>query len=82
MVLSAHSGKLLGGKDDKSALGMEIARQQLSVGDIWRIMKPTDPALQVDAAAVLPYMCSYYYTCVRILLHTHYYICMLRRAWA
>ena len=85
MVLSANSansGKLLGGKDDKSALGMEIARQQLSVGDIWRIMKPTDPALQVGAAAVLPYMCSYYYTCVRILLHTHYYICMLRRAWA
>ena len=82
MVLSANSGKLLGGKDDKSALGMEIARQQLSVGDIWRIMKPTDPALQVAAAAGLPYMCSYYYTCVRKLLHTYYSICMLRRAWA
>ncbi len=59
MVLSSNSRRLMGDKNDTSVVGAELEKVQLSAGEIWRVMMPTDKKLQfrVGVSVVLLVLC-------------------------
>jgi len=58
-MLASNSGKLVSGKIDKSPMGMELEKVDLSFREIWKLMVPTERALQarVGVSLILLVVC-------------------------